>query len=36
MGMVLNSRREGLDWMLGEVLHRGSVEVLEEAAQRGC
>ena len=33
--MVLSSRREGLDWMSGgSSLLR--VEVLEQAAQRGC
>ena len=34
--MVLSSRREGLDWMSGVVLHRESGEVLAQAAQRGC
>ena len=34
--MALSSRREGLDWMLGEVFYRESGEALERAAQRGC
>ena len=33
---VLSSRREGLDWMSGEVLCRGSCELLEQAAQLRC
>ena len=32
--MVLTSGRECLDWILGDVLHRESGEVLEQAAQR--
>ena len=35
-GMVLSSRREGSDWMSGEVLYRKNGEVLEQAAQSGC
>jgi len=34
--MVLTSGRECLDWILGDVLHRESGEVLEQSAQRGC
>lgn len=34
--MVLSSRREGLDYMSGEVLHGESDEMLEQPAQRGC
>ena len=30
------SRREGLDWTSGGILHRESGELLVQAAQRGC
>ena len=34
--MILSSSEKGLDRMSGEVLYRDTVEVLEQAAQRGC